>query len=223
MMRPWPDARGGTALLAMLLLALRTTAHAQLVEGRDFRRTDTPQLTEVAADRVEVLEFFSYGCSFCFQFQPLLSAWSTNLPTDVILTRVPVSIGRSKWKALARTYYALEAIGELQRLDAPLFAAINEQHLELFDEGSIAAWVSGHGVDAGKFTSAYLSDSVSDKALDAERRGHAYGIAGTPTLAVDGQYIVMGKSFAALLKNLEQLVDQAVHRKAAAAATSAAE
>src|SRR5256885_5160608 len=142
-------------LLALAVLASAGTAipaalHAQGVEGTDYRKVEPRQPTD-SPGKIEVIEFFSYACPHCNEFYPLVSAWVAKLPKDVVFKRVPIGFGRAAWINLAKAYYALEATGELGRLDDTLFHALHEEHLPLFDENSIREWVGKQGADASKF------------------------------------------------------------------------
>src|SRR5690606_769602 len=111
--------------------------------GRDYTRLTIPQAT--STDKVEVLEFFSWGCSHCAQMYPLLDAWEKELPPNAILVKVPISLGHREWGQLVRAYYALESMGELERLEGAVFDAIHVQKQPLFNENRIAAWAASQG------------------------------------------------------------------------------
>ena len=176
------------ALCALTLLLLSTAPRAALQEGTDFRALVPPQPTG-QRNKIEVVEFFSYGCPHCARFYPLLSAWLTKLPPDVLFRRVPVGFGRDAWMNLQRAYYSLETTGDLARLDGPLFRAIHEERKPLFDESSIADWVGRNGGDAAKFTGAYISLDVNKQSFQADRMAEDFHIEGIPALAIDGRYV----------------------------------
>jgi protein dithiol oxidoreductase (disulfide-forming) len=178
-------------LTATFLLASGPSA-AQAVEGRDYRTVNAPDPNTTPAGKIEVTEFFSYGCPHCNDFYPLVTAWLARQPKDVVFKRVPVGFGRPQWVNLARAYYALLDIGELERLDGALFHAIHEEHLELFDLESLAAWVGKHGGDADKFTNAYTSFGVNNQTAQADQMAEDFQVTGIPTLAVNGRYVVLG-------------------------------
>ena len=138
------------SLIALALVVLSVPALAAVTAGTDYRVIDPPQHPD-SAGKIEVIEFFSYGCPHCNEFYPLISAWAAKLPKDVVFKRVATGLGRTAWTNLAKTYYALEATGDLNRLDAQLFHAIHEEHQPLFDEKAISQWVGQHGVDVVKF------------------------------------------------------------------------
>lgn len=201
-------------IVGVLVCALAAPAYAQ-VENQDYRVLAPPQ-AQTTQGKVEVLEFFSYACPHCYELQPHVAKWLAQLPADAVFVRVPVSFGRREWGQLSRAYYALEATGNLARLDDALFAAIHQEKRPLFDEEKIVAWVAEHGGDAAKFRAAFESAAVSAKALRAEQMSRDYKISGVPHLSVGGKYSVLGKTHEEMLKNARLLVDKsAAERKTA--------
>jgi thiol:disulfide interchange protein DsbA len=178
------------ALLSLVAAAAFVPARAQLVEGQDYRLLNPPRPT-ASPGKIEVVEFFSYACPHCAKFDPLVSAWAAKLPKDVVFRRVAVSYGRPPWMNLARAYYALEATGDLKKLDGALFHAIHDEGKNLFDEASIADWVGKQGGDAVKFANAYVSFGINNQTVQADQMAEDYAIDGIPALAVNGRYVVL--------------------------------
>jgi protein dithiol oxidoreductase (disulfide-forming) len=207
-----------TTLLALALAVLALPLHAAgLVEGTDYRTLDPPQHTE-ANGKIEVTEFFSWGCPHCNEFYPLVNTWAAKLPKDVVFRHVATGMGRIPWTNLAKAYYALESTGDVARLDGQIFHAIHEEHQSLFDEKSLTDWVGKHGVDPAKFVTAFNSFGVNTKLNQAEQMVENYKIDGVPTLAVDGKYVVLGNTFEKLLTNADALISKVRAERAAAAA-----
>ncbi len=115
----------------------------------------TPQRQE-ANGKIEVMEFFSWGCPHCYEFYPGLSRWLATLPKDASFKRVPVGLGHPEWEALAKAFYALQVTGDVERLDSQIFEDIHKNHVWLYDEQSITAWVGKHGVNVEKLSQAFL-------------------------------------------------------------------
>ena len=202
---------GWCLALALSLLVSMTPARAQLVVGRDYVPIVPVQTTDNPG-KLEVLEFFSYGCPHCSEFHPVVGKWSAALPADVVFKRVPVSFGRPAWASLARLYYALEVTGDLAKLDGAVFNALHQAGGKLYDDKSIIEWVTAQGIDAKKFTAAYNSFGVVSKAKRADQMAQAYKIQGVPAIAVDGKYLVTGKEtkgFPDLLRLTDQVIDKA--------------
>ena len=208
------------ALCALLPMALATPAPAGAQEeGKGFR-TLTPAQPTTTPGKIEVIEFFSFACPHCNEFYPLLNTWLAKQPKDVVLLRVPVGFNRPAWENLQRAYYALQATGDLARLEGALFNAIHEEHRQLFDEQSLADWVGAHGGNSEKFTAAYTSFGVNNQTVQADTRAEKYGVEAVPTMAVNGEYVARGDTFAEILSNTDQLIARvrAAHGAAAPAA-----
>ncbi|WP_313953077.1 thiol:disulfide interchange protein DsbA/DsbL [Accumulibacter sp.] len=198
-------------LITLAFLAAALPARAELTIGRDYVAIVPAQATDNPA-KIEVLEFFSYGCPHCSDFHPTVSKWSAALPSDVVFKRVPISFARPQWASLSQLYYALEATGDLAKLDGAVFQALHQQGSKLYDDKSIIAWVTAQGVDSKKFTDAYNSFGVVSKAKRADQLAHSYKIQGVPALAVDGKYLMTGKEikgYGDLIVLTDQMIDKA--------------
>jgi protein dithiol oxidoreductase (disulfide-forming) len=203
-----------STLLALALVVLSAPLHAAILEGTDYQTLDPPQPTDTPG-KIEVIEFFSYGCPHCYEFHPLISAWAAKLPKDVVFKRVATGLGRPAWTNLARMYYALQAIGALSRLDAQIFHAVHQEQLPLFDEPAITDWVVKHDVDREKFTQAFESFGVNTKIDQAEQMIENYKVEAVPTLAVAGKYVVIGNSFEQILSNTNAVIAKVRAERAA--------
>ena len=175
------------------LLALALPAQAQLAAGVDFAEIK-PALQVDNPARIEVVEFFSYACPHCSDLNPLVKKWAAKLPADVAFKRVPVSFNSPFYQLMAKLFYTLDAIGEMERLDAAAFDAIHVKGLKLIDEKSVQEWAVSQGVDAKKFSDAFKSFSVDSNVKRADQLSRSAKIPGVPALVVDGRYLVVGKN-----------------------------
>ncbi|MDH2915395.1 MAG: thiol:disulfide interchange protein DsbA/DsbL [Gallionella sp.] len=189
---------------AVLVLLCATQAQAEVVAGRDYKVLNPAQPT-ASGSKVEVLEFFFYGCSHCYHLHGPLSAWEKKMPKDVELQMVPV-IFRDTWEPMARAFYALESIGQRARLHNDLFEAWNVYNTDLSDEAKITEFVAKRGVDKAKFGAAYNSFSLQSKVARSNQMVQAFGIRGTPTIAVDGRYIITGLEPADTIRVLDEVI-----------------
>lgn len=180
------------SIVAMLSFGLVQAADAPLVEGQDYQLLSPVQPTD-RPDKIVVTEFFSYQCSHCYLFYPEVTPWAAKLPKDVVFERVPVSLGRQAWQPIAQAFYALQSLGKDAMLDKAIFEAIHLQHAGLTDEASITRFVETQGIKAADFTAAYHSFSVESGVKRADQMMKAYKVQGTPTLVVNGKYIVLAE------------------------------
>ena len=197
-------------LAAVALALLSFSAQAQLTVGRDYALIDPALPTETPA-KIEVIEFFSFACPHCSDLHPYVVKWAAKLPADVAFRRIPVGFNNPFYQLMARFYYTLEAIGEVNRLDTAVFNAIHVKGLKLIDDKSLLEWVTAQGVDAKTFSDAYSSFGVMSKIKRAEQLAQASKIRGVPAMVVDGRYQVIGqdiKSHADLLALTDKVIDK---------------
>lgn len=162
-------------------------------EGVHYKRVENPQRI-VPGDKVEVAEFFSYGCHVCNEIEPSLESWlkaNSNRVDFLRITHGPDFFRRS-WGVYGQAYYALETLGAAEKLNAPLFKAIHQDKERLDSESRMADFVARHGVDKKAFTAAYDSFAVRTKLKQAQAQWERFGILliGTPTFVVNGKYLV---------------------------------
>ena len=199
------------------LLALALPAQAQLAAGVDFAEIK-PALQVDNPARIEVVEFFSYACPHFSDLNPLVRKWAAKLPADVAFKRVPVSFNSPFYQLMAKLFYTLDAIGEMERLDAAAFDAIHVKGLKLIDEKSVQEWAVSQGVDAKKFSDAFKSFSTDSNVKRTDQLSRAAKIPGVPALVVDGRYLVVGKNVKnhdELLALTEKVIDKARTERAA--------
>jgi len=198
--------------VAAALLIGSAASAAEL--GTDYKLLNPAQPT--GAEKIEVLEFFFYGCSHCFYLHPHMSSWEKTMPRDVELTYVP-TIFRDSWEPMARTYYSLELLGQLHPLHDALYKAWNVDKTDLSDEARILDFVAPHGVDRAKFSATYNSFTMLSKVARAKQMIRSYGITGTPALIVDGKYLITGLQPADTIRVLNEVIAMARKEKPAKA------
>lgn len=162
-------------------------------EGVQYRLVENPQRITPGA-KVEVAEFFSYGCHICHDIEPYLESWQKTNADQVTFVRVThgPDFFRRSWGVYGQSFYALETLGAAEKLNAPLFKAIHEDKERLDSESRMAKFVAQHGVDKKAFSAAYDSFAVRTKLKQAEAQWQRFGILllGTPAFVVNGKYVV---------------------------------
>lgn len=177
------------ALLAVVALAVQSVPPvfaAEPVEGRNYHRLQKPQPTP-ADGKVEVIEFFWYGCGHCGKLEPLLKPWVKQLPSDVTFKKVPAILGES-WAPGARLYYTLEAMNLLEQLNDAAFDAMLNQRINLGKEDILLDWIAKKGIDRKAFADTYRSFTVEAKVRKAAEMTREYGLGGVPAIVVGGKY-----------------------------------
>ncbi len=163
-------------------------------DKRDFDYREIPQQPIESGDKIEVIDFFFYGCQYCNELLPRLERWRKNSkPNDVVLRHYPV-VRHDSWVPLAKTYFTLEAMGEVDRLHTAVFRSYHVEDLYMSQEKVISEWAAKNGLDHEKFMAIYRSDETRKKVERARKLTVDYDIQGTPSLVVDGKYLTDGSS-----------------------------
>ncbi len=174
--------------VTLLLASLPLTALAQPRGGEDYKVLDVRQPVD-SGGKIEVIEFFWYGCPHCYNLEPKLEPWVAKLPRDVRFVRVPAVLSQA-WARDAAIYYTFDALGLVNKLHGPLFDAIHRDHLRTSDDAALDRWVAKQGVDAKKFAATLKSFGVQSEVRRALQLTLAYQVDGTPAMAVDGRYTI---------------------------------
>ena len=196
-------------ILMSLLLSSALSQAAGYTEGVDYKKL-APQQTDTG-DKIEVLEFFWYGCPHCYTFEPYIDAWKKTKPANVEFVRVP-AIFRPDWEVQARTYYALSAMGVIEDLHIKIFTAIHKDKKRLNKKELLTDFVVKNGVDRKKFEEEYNSFAVDSMVRKAKKKQTAYKLQGVPAIAVNGKYLTSG-SMAGSYDNLVKILDYLVSKE----------
>lgn len=191
-----------------LLMSSAMLQAAGYTEGVDYKKVT--QVPTDTGDKVEVLEFFWYGCPHCFTFEPYINAWKKTKPANVEFVRVP-AIFRPDWEVQARAYYALSNMGVIEDLHGKIFSAINKDKKRLNNKALITDFVVKNGVNREKFEKEYSSFSVDSMVRKAKKKQTAYKIQGVPSVAVNGKYLTSGSmsgSYDNLIKIMDHLIEK---------------
>jgi thiol:disulfide interchange protein DsbA len=207
--REFSQAAAGVALTSSVLVM--PVAHAQLKKpqaGKDYQVLDPRATVDAPAGKVEVVEFFWYNCPHCNVFEPTLAEWVKKLPKDIAFRRVPIAF-RDDFVPQQRLFFALEAMGLVEKFHAKVFAAIHGEKQNLATGEAITEWIGRQGVDKAKFVEQYNSFSVVTKAGRASKLQNAYKVEGVPALGVAGRFYTDG-SMAGSMERALQVVETLV-------------
>ncbi len=171
--------------LALCVFALQASAQAPVAD-KEYKLISPAQAPQ--GKGVEVIEFFSYACPHCAEFESPLRGWLKNKSQEVSFKAVPL-IFRESWAPLARLHYTLEAMGLSEKLHPKVFHAIHGEGKDLGDAEKITKWVATQGVDAEKFTQTFNSFGMDAKVERSKKMGRDYGVMFTPALAINGKYV----------------------------------
>jgi len=201
-------------LIAIVLAALVSLPLAAGAQQVQYGELNPPQPVE-SKGKIEVIEFFWYGCPHCYSLEPYIEAWLKKLPPDVEFRRVP-AVFNPRWGYDAAIYYTLEALGVLDKLHRPLFDAIHKASLRTDNEAALSEWLQKNGVEPKKFMDTMKSFGVQSKTRRAVQQTVAYKIDGTPAMAVAGRYTIsaeQGRTQQGMLQAVDGLVALARKQK----------
>ncbi|WP_305804224.1 thiol:disulfide interchange protein DsbA/DsbL [Stenotrophomonas sp. YIM B06876] len=189
------------------------------VAGTDYLVIEGGQPIQPATGKIEVAEIFGYVCPACARFQALIGPWKAGLPADVNFVYVPAAFGGT-WDDYARAFYAAEALGVQEKTHDALYSAIHVEQSLKGERGrdsvqDIASFYAKHGVDAKKFADTMASFGVNAKVNRARQFAQRSKISGTPSLIIDGKYLVKGTSFEDMLRIADHLIarERAAHAR----------
>jgi len=198
-------------ILALSLLALAPVA-ALAEDWQEGEHYDliTPPLRSGNGDKIEVTEFFWYGCGHCYNFEPMITQWKKTLGDDVAFVGSP-AVWNKPMELHAKAYFTAEVLGVLDTMHPVLFQAMNVDRKRLQSDKEIKALFTANGVSAEDFDKAYNSFGVGSQVRQANSRARAAKITGTPEMMVNGKYRISTRkagSQANMLKIADYLIAQ---------------
>jgi len=182
--------------------------------GSPFATLDPPQPTE-GNGKIEVTEFFWYGCPHCYAMEPSINAWLKTKPADVEFKRVPAFPSES-WGEMAKIYYTLEAMGKLPEFHQKVFDAIHKDHVKMLNKGKRDEWLKANGIDPAKYAEVEKSFSVVSKVARARQLTQAYKVDSVPRFFVAGRYYTSGEQAGGndkIFSTVDQMIAQARKEK----------
>lgn len=198
----------------LMLLLASALSQAAITLGKDYVALAQPQ---PVADpkKVEVIEFFSYTCIHCYHLEPLISNWEKKRPADVSFRREQIVWGK-QMEGFARLFATINTTGLSSRLHQPAFEAVMQKKINLGEQNVLAGWVKQQpGVDANKFMQTYQSFGTNAQVARATKLTRDYAVEGTPSIVVNGKYVIAPAEPARLIEVLNELVTkerQAKHK-----------
>ncbi len=191
--------------LAASLLALALGAAAQAPQP--YQVLNPPQPTE-AGGKIEVIEFFWYGCPHCYTLEPEVNKWLKTMPKDVVFKRIP-AFPNDNWGQAAQIYYTLEAMGLLEQNHQKVFDAFHKENKNLANRRIREEWLKANGIDVAKYNEMEKSFSVSSKLQRAKQLTANYRVDGVPRIYVNGKYFTAAE-FAGSNERIFAVVEQLV-------------
>jgi protein dithiol oxidoreductase (disulfide-forming) len=178
--------------LLVALLAFASAGAAWSQAGPPYSLLSPPQPTE-GGGKIEVIEFFWYGCPHCYAIEPSVVAWLKTAPKDVVFKRVP-AFPSEAWGRDAVMFYTLEAMGLLDQYHQKVFDAIHKDKVNFANNAKRDEWLKANGIDPAKYAEVEKSFTVNTKIARARQLTQAYKVDTVPRFFVNGKYVVSGES-----------------------------
>jgi thiol:disulfide interchange protein DsbA len=216
-------------ILSVGQLEAATFEHSPFIEGKHYLRLPLKiigqpviqRLKDRDPNKIQVLEFFSYGCYGCYHLQPALEAWHKLASNQISFYRFPI-VFQAQWQPLAKIYLALQLIKQEDRLNLPIFTAIHEKRRNILEEAELKRFLEEQSVPYSDFIAAYESIEVMRQLKIIQEVSVAYKIAVSPALVINGpkaSYLITPvpgqteEQIVALLKSLLEEETQALKAK----------
>jgi protein dithiol oxidoreductase (disulfide-forming) len=177
--------------LLVAVLAFASAGAAWSQAGAPYSLLSPPQPTE-GGGKIEVIEFFWYGCPHCYAIEPAVSAWLKAAPKDVVFKRVP-AFPNEAWGRDAVMFYTLEAMGLLDQYHQKVFDAIHKDKVNFGNKAKRDEWLKANGIDPVKYAEVEKSFSVVSKVSRARQMTQSYKVDSVPRFIVNGKYVTSGE------------------------------
>lgn len=196
------------AAAASLSISGVSSLQAQALQGH--QRINPPVSTR-NAEKIEVLEYFWFGCPHCFAFEPSINRWIEDKPdyVDFVREAPPLNPG---WEPHSRAFYAAEIMGVTEEFFEPMFNGIHVERRSLRSPDMIARFAGELGIDADKFQKTMGSFAVSTRMNQSMQMARASGITGVPSVVINGKYLT-GGSLAGSHEAILRVIDEQVAKE----------
>lgn len=193
-------------LVFFLLFSLSTLLQA---ESLGYETLSPAQPTQ-NQDKIEIIEFFWYGCPHCYSLEPMMKKWLKTIPDNVEFIRQP-AIFSPLWGKHAKAFYVAEALNVVDKVHDDFFDAIQNKKQTLETEDQLAKFFVAHGVEDAKFRETFNSFLIDAKLRQAKAMAPRYGLTGVPAVIINGKYKTSGpiaKSHEKMFEVIDHLIKQ---------------
>ena len=204
--------------ISLALIILSTVHAANLkkptisnpIAGKHYEVLDKPGITKAPPGKIEVVDFFWYGCPHCYAQLEYTEDWEKEKPPYVSIRRVPVPYS-GLWTVHARAYYTAKRMNVAGRTHRALFDAIHKKKQTLTNQRTLAGFYADRGADFNRFNELFNSFSVDARIKSAQREVALYKIDSVPTFIINGKYktdVTRAGSKANIMQVIKVLVEQ---------------
>lgn len=197
------------ATLSLLLCISSAYVHADIIEGKDYTILSTPQPTS-KNNKIEVVNFFWYGCQYCAQLRPQIKTWLKNKPSDIHFQEIPAIIHAS-WIPAAKLFFSIQQINAVDKLHNQAFNAIHQDNINLHEEHALFHWIEVQEQNRDEFVNTYYSIDIQKYIARSTHMTRQYQITGVPAIVVNGKYLT-NTEMGGTAENTMNIVDQLIKK-----------
>ncbi len=179
------------ALMIVTMLVATAAGGAAWAQQQTYATLSPPQPTGDDG-KIEVIEFFWYGCPHCYHIEAEVNAWAKSLPPDVVFKRIPAYPSEA-WGEAARIFYTLEAMGLQEKFHDKVFDAIHKDNVNLTNKKIRDGWLKDNGIDPEKYEQVSRSFTVATNLQRDKQMTVNYKVDGVPRFVVAGKYYTSGE------------------------------
>lgn len=172
--------------LAGMVLAFSASA-ADFTDGKQYITLDKP-----VAGAPQVLEFFSFYCPHCYQFEDVLHISDNvkkKLPEGTKLVKYHVEFLGPLGKQVTQAWAIAMALGVEDKVTVPMFEAIQKTQT-VQNEADIRKVFIDAGVPAEEYDAALNSFVVKSLVAQQEKAAADFQLRGVPAMYIDGKYML---------------------------------
>lgn len=206
-------------VLAACLLAITLPAAAFTLKASQYvpvsvnnaNRPLAAKMLKHDKGKVEVIEFFSYGCPACAYTNTAIESWLKKHKNNIEFYYIPV-VFHPQWQPLAKAFYTAQALGVERKLHSDLFKSIHEDKKKYETSNDLKPFFARYGVAPKKFDEYFDSFSIDQKVIEGVKLMREYEVYRIPTFIIGGRYrtdLSMAKSDTEFIKILEALIQKA--------------
>ncbi|MDH5553266.1 MAG: thiol:disulfide interchange protein DsbA/DsbL [Nitrosomonas sp.] len=195
--------------LSLLIWIGCSSVQADIIEGKDYTVLSDPQPTN-SSNKIEVINFFWYGCQYCAQLRPQIKTWLENKPDDIEFQEIPAIIHVS-WIPAAKLFLTVQQLNAMDTLHNQAFSAIHQDNMNLHEEPSLFHWIETQGKNRDEFINTYQSIDVQKNIARSTYMTRQYQITGVPAIVVNGKYMTNTR-MGGTAENTMTIVDQLIKK-----------
>lgn len=199
-----------SALAILGFIAQAAESQTNWIEGTHYFKIAPPLKMPAVESRVRVTEFFWYGCSHCFDFEPSLNEWKKNKKAYIEFNRIPAIFDR-KWAGHARAFYTARKLLILDDFHGKLFNSLHEKKEKIYTDVQIGKFFEKLNIKEEVFNTVFNSFEIDASARKALSLTRDSGISGVPSIVINGKYRTSVRytgSFENLLKVVDYLASK---------------